>query len=124
MTPDEAVRLTAQEWKEAQEQKPQLEALLGSRGWDILRRFAEAQIEARTQEVMSSPTGRGKSAAELEFLKGEASGIRVFLAIPALVLEGFDFTLEGKTNGAPVDDTPSGDAAGSGDDFSFGSSPE
>jgi hypothetical protein len=110
----------ARELKEAHEQKPLLESLLSHPGWDILSAIAKAQIEARMRKVMGGPVGKnGVSINEQEWLKGEASGMRLLLGLPNLIIEQATLTIQENTDDAPLDDTRTGnspDTDGSGGD--------
>ena len=115
----------ARELKEAQEQKPQLESLLRHPGWDIVRKVAEGQINARQREVMGGPAESGRSVNRQEWLKGEASGMRLLLGLPNLLVEQAEDTIQENVDDAPLDDTESGnsndtDGSGTGDLFAAG----
>jgi hypothetical protein len=111
----------AKELKEAQEQIPQLQSLLRHPGWDIVRKVAEGQINARQREVMGGPVESGRSVNRQEWLKGEASGMRLLLGLPNLLIEQADDTLqEIATNDAPLDDTESGNSGDTADLFAPG----
>lgn len=107
---DELEVAVAKELKEAREQKALYEALINHRGWDMFKVLIEAQIESRTREVMSSPLGDEKTLAKQEWDKGEASGLRLALALPRIIIENLE-SIE-KENAPDVGaDDPSDDSA-------------
>lgn len=110
------------EVKEAREHKALLEGLLAHPGWDIVCKLLEAQIETRTSDVMASPLGGEKSLAKQEWLKGEASGLRLAKLMPNITLEVCEAVLRESGNDAssePEFDEP-GDDGDSGREFDPG----
>lgn len=70
-----------------QEQLQALRQLLKSPGWELLAKHAEMQISTRTDHVMLVPLESTSKLPAQEFMKGEAAGIRLFIAFPETLIE-------------------------------------
>lgn len=79
----EALRKTQREFQE----------LLKFQGWAQLAEYAEKQISHREVGLQGQSQGLDQCISN-EFVKGEIAGIRLFLNIPAVVIEDFDSQLE------------------------------
>lgn len=69
------------------ERNDALKALTRSVGWAILRQAAEVQCTIREQQVLLRPVAPDWLVTQQEFAKGEAAGIRLFLALPGQMIE-------------------------------------
>lgn len=67
--------------------------LIKSQGWDQLVEYAEKQIEHRSLGLQGQASGLDNCIAN-EYVKGEVAGIRLFLNIPAVVIEDFESQLD------------------------------
>lgn len=79
----EALRKTQQEFQE----------LVKSLGWAQLVEYAEKQMEHREVGLHSQSQGLDDCITN-EFVKGEIAGIRLFVNIPAVVIEDFESQLD------------------------------
>jgi hypothetical protein len=81
---------------EAIEAKDALTALTASKGWTILCQIAEEQIKRRVNQVTLLPLGEYFTSVYVqEFVKGEITGIRTFVALPSITIEEHTRTIHG-----------------------------
>lgn len=74
----------------ANEEKRALRQLLESRGWSILRRTLEEGYRAREQHILLTPLSETFTSFQQEFMKGEASILRLILAMPQMTIEALE----------------------------------
>lgn len=73
--------------KAAEEKNALLRGLTAHPGWQILRGIAESQITMRTNHIILTQLSPEFTAEMQEFQKGEVTGMRTLLAIPAAAVE-------------------------------------
>ena len=69
------------ELEKARRDTKALKELTEHPGWAILETIVKKQIDQRTNQVMLTPRGSQRTEYEHEFLKGEAAGMRIVLAL-------------------------------------------
>lgn len=73
--------------------KREFQELAKSKGWDRLRKYAEAQLGQRRTE-RENMSGSLDVMIASEYLNGEISGIRLFMSFPEILISDFDEQLE------------------------------
>ena len=69
---------------EAREALEEMRALVLQPGWARISKIAQAQIEARKNEVLLQPT---TDTYAQEYMKGEIQGIQLFVNLPRKLVE-------------------------------------
>lgn len=83
--------MTDEQRIEALQHKAQMEALVATPGWKLLRAAAESQALSRRNEVMMKPT---EQPLLQEFEKGTVQGIEIFMKMPEILIENSKAILE------------------------------
>lgn len=83
--------MTDEQMREAMQHKAQMEALVGTPGWKLLRAAAEAQSLSRRNEVMMKAT---EQPLVQEFEKGTVQGIEIFMRLPEILIENSKAVLD------------------------------
>ncbi len=83
--------VTEEQRIEAARTKKQMEQLIETEGWKMLRAAAKAQLGNRQNTVMLNPT---KDLAEENYLKGEIQGLTLLISLPEKLIEQNDAILK------------------------------